>query len=94
MLLLPSDERRAEVFGSNFVTEVMVDNMIKITSDSTCDLNRLTEERGIGIMPLNVILDTKVYRDGVDISPADIFAFVEKTKMLPKTSAPAIEDFS
>lgn len=71
----------------------MVDNMIKITSDSTCDLNRLTEERGIGIMPLNVILDTKVYRDGVDISPADIFAFVEKTKMLPKTSAPAIEDF-
>lgn len=71
----------------------MVDSMIKITSDSTCDLNRLTEERGIGIMPLNVILDTKVYRDGVDISPADIFAFVEKTKMLPKTSAPAIEDF-
>ncbi len=68
--------------------------MIGITSDSTCDLNRFGEERSIGIMPLNVILDSKLYKDGVDIAPADIFAFVEKTKMLPKTSAPAIEDFS
>lgn len=67
--------------------------MIGITSDSTCDLNRLVEDRNIGIMPLNVILDDKVYRDGVDITPADIFAFVERTKMLPKTSAPATEDY-
>ena len=63
--------------------------MIGITSDSTCDLNRFGEERSIGIMPLNVILDSKLYKDGVDIAPADIFAFVEKTGMLPKTSAPA-----
>lgn len=67
--------------------------MIAITSDSTCDLGALTKERNIGIMPLSVILDDKVYKDGVDISPADIFAFVEKTRMLPKTSAPAAEDY-
>ena len=67
--------------------------MIAITSDSTCDLDALTKERNIGIMPLSVILDDKVYKDGVDIAPADIFAFVEKTGMLPKTSAPAAEDY-
>ena len=62
---------------------------IRITSDSTCDLNALTEERNVGIVPLNVHLDTATYLDGVDIVPQDIFDFVAKTKMLPKTSAPS-----
>ncbi len=66
---------------------------IKITSDSTCDLNHLVEERNIGILPLQVNLDDKSYHDGVDITPQDIFDFVEKTKMLPKTSAPSIGDY-
>lgn len=67
--------------------------MIQITSDSTCDLGELTQKHGIRLMPLKVILDTETFKDGVDIAPADIFAFVEKTGMLPKTSAPGIEDF-
>ena len=67
--------------------------MIQITSDSTCDLGELAPKHGIRLMPLKVILDTETLKDGVDIAPADIFAFVEKTGMLPKTSAPGIEDF-
>ena len=67
--------------------------MIQITSDSTCDLGDLAPKHGIRLMPLKVILDTETFKDGVDIAPADIFAFVEKTGMLPKTSAPGIEDF-
>lgn len=67
--------------------------MIQITSDSTCDLGELAQKHGIRLMPLKVILDTETFKDGVDIAPADIFAFVEKTGMLPKTSAPGIEDF-
>ena len=67
--------------------------MIQITSDSTCDLGELAPKHGIRLMPLKVILDTETFKDGVDIAPADIFAFVEKTGMLPKTSAPGIEDF-
>ena len=66
---------------------------IRITSDSTCDLNHLVEERNIGILPLAVNLDAKTYFDGVDITPRDIFDFVAKTKMLPKTSAPSIGDY-
>ena len=66
---------------------------IRITSDSTCDLGDLVEKRNIGVMPIAVILDDKIYRDGVDITPQDIFSFVERTKILPKTSAPSMEDY-
>jgi DegV family protein with EDD domain len=66
---------------------------IRITSDSTCDLNHLVEERNIGILPLQVTLDDKSYHDGVDITPTDIFNFVKETGILPKTSAPSIGDY-
>ncbi len=66
---------------------------IRITSDSTCDLNHLIEERDIGILPLQVNLDADSYYDGVDITPQDIFDFVAKTGVLPKTSAPSIGDY-
>ncbi len=60
---------------------------IRITSDSTCDLGKLVEKNNITIIPLNVVLDTETYKDGVNITPQEIFDFVEKTKTLPKTSA-------
>jgi DegV family protein with EDD domain len=66
---------------------------IRITSDSTCDLGHLVEERNIGIRPLQVNLGSNSYFDGVDITPADIFAFVAETKQLPKTAAPSIADY-
>ena len=66
---------------------------IRIPSESTCDLNHLVEERDIGIMPLQVHLEEKSYRDGVDITPQDIFDFVAKTKILPKTSAPSVGEY-
>ena len=67
--------------------------IIRITSDSTCDLGHLVKERNIGILPLQVNLDANAYRDGVDITPQQIFDFVAETKMLPKTSAPSIADY-
>ncbi len=66
---------------------------IQLTADSTCDLGPYVEERGIGIMPLSVILGEQSYRDGVDIVPKDIFDYYEKTGGLPKTAAPSIGDF-
>ncbi len=66
---------------------------IRITSDSTCDLGEWVEKRNIGILPLQVNLDATPYRDGVDITPQDIFKFVAETKQLPKTSAPSIGDY-
>lgn len=66
---------------------------IRITSDSTCDLGELVAQNDIGILALQVNLDANAYHDGVDITPQDIFDFVKRTKILPKTSAPSIGEY-
>ena len=66
---------------------------IQLTTDSTCDLGVSAKLRNIDIVPLSVILGTDSYRDGVEITPQEIFDFVEQTGILPKTSAPATVDY-
>lgn len=67
---------------------------IKITADSTCDLSpELIKKYNVGIMPLHVVLGDKTCRDGVDITPQDIFEYVRKTGVLPKTAAGSVEEF-
>ncbi len=61
---------------------------IIISSDSTCDLSAELKERyGVKIIPLGITLGTEVYRDGIDITPDDIYAHHAKTGELPKTTA-------
>lgn len=67
--------------------------MIRITSDSTCDIGEYAESRKIDVLPLSVILGTDCFSDGVDITPQNIFDFVEKTNSLPKTSAHNAETY-
>ena len=68
---------------------------IKITSDSTCDLSpELIEKYNIDILPLYVGMGDDVLKDGVEATPDDIYAFVDKTGILPKTSAPNLNDFT
>ena len=61
---------------------------VKIISDSTCDLSpELLERYDIAITPLCVIKDGKEFHDGVDITPADIFAHVDGGGELCSTAA-------
>ena len=61
---------------------------VKIISDSTCDLSpELLERYDIAITPLCVIKDGKEFHDGVDITPADIFAHVDGGRDLCSTAA-------
>lgn len=61
---------------------------IKILSDSTCDLtSALLQKYDITLTPLTVVKDGKPFRDGVDITPADIFAHVDGGGALCSTSA-------
>lgn len=62
--------------------------MIKIISDSTCDLSpELTKRYNIRILPLNIVLDGKSYEDGRDITPDAIYAWADENKKVPKTAA-------
>ncbi len=66
--------------------------MVKIISDSTCDLSKeLLERYDISILPLHILLGDKEYEDGVDISPEEIYKWAEANKTTPKTSAPSVD---
>jgi DegV family protein with EDD domain len=68
--------------------------MINLVTDSTADLGEdLVSRYGIQVIPLSVYMDGKTFQDGVDISPDDLFALVEKVGELPKTAAPSVADF-
>ena len=68
--------------------------MIKITTDSTCDLSeQLLEQHNISVIPLGIVKGERLYRDGLDIRPADIAAHVDAGGDITKTNAVNIADY-
>ena len=64
---------------------------VKIIADSTCDLSEeLLKRYEISIIPLNIVLDSKSYLDGVEIRPKQIYEWSDQTGTTPKTSSPEI----
>ena len=60
---------------------------IAISMESTCDLpKKLIEKYGFETLAYSVILGDNIYEDDETLQ-AKIFEYVEKTKVLPKTSA-------
>lgn len=67
--------------------------MIKIVSDSTCDLSKeLVEKYDIQIAPLHIVLGEKEYLDGVEITPDEIYIWANSNEDTPKTSAIGFEE--
>lgn len=61
---------------------------IILSADSTCDLGDVLRARyNVEYYPFHVILDDKVYSDGVDLMPDDIYKVYREKKILPKTAA-------
>ncbi|MEG2176547.1 MAG: DegV family protein [Oscillibacter sp.] len=69
--------------------------MIKITTDSTCDLPQwLLEQHDISVIPLGIVKAGKLYRDGVDIHTQDIAAHVDAGGDITTTNAVNIVDYA
>ena len=67
---------------------------VKITSDSTCDLSpELIAKYDIDIVPLYVSMGDTTQKDGLEVTPEDIYAHVSATGKLPSTSAPNLDDY-
>ena len=65
-----------------------------ITAETTCDLTKeLLDKHGFKTVPIAVILDADMYRDGVDIDTDRLFDYVKQTGKLPKTSAVAVGEY-
>lgn len=64
---------------------------VKITVDSTCDLSQaLLEKYDISVRPLYIVKGGESLQDGVEITPRDIYDYVEQTGNVTTTSAVSV----
>ena len=67
---------------------------IKILSDSTCDLSKdLLAQHDITLAPLTVVKAAEQFKDGLTITPAEIFAHVAAGGDLCSTSANSVGEY-
>lgn len=68
---------------------------IVISADSTCDLTpELLEKHHIQTLPLYITFGEESFRDGVEITPDELYQKVAEGGALPKTSAVSVGDFT
>jgi DegV family protein with EDD domain len=68
--------------------------MIKIATDSTCDLPaEYYQEYGITVVPINIQFGTETYLDGVTIDRDTFYRKIEESGKLPSTSQPSAGQF-
>jgi DegV family protein with EDD domain len=67
---------------------------IAVVTDSSANIpDRLARELGIYVVPLSLAFDQQVFRDGVDITPDEVYRLQRAEGSIPTTSAPSIGDF-
>ena len=67
---------------------------IKVTADSTCDLSEeLLRRYDITTIPLYILKNGEEFKDGVDITPEDIYAHVAAGGDLCSTAAVNVADY-
>lgn len=68
---------------------------IAIVTDSTSDLSpELCAQHGIVSVPLYVLFDGKMHKDGIEITPPQLFAGLRAGKKTPSTSQPSPAEFA
>lgn len=69
--------------------------MIKIVTDSTCDLPlELLRQHDIRVVPINIQFGSETYEEGVTIDQTAFYRRVEETGIIPTTSQPSAGKFA
>ena len=64
--------------------------MIKIVSDTTCDLlPAMAKEHDITIVPINIHFETEMYKEGVDMDWDLFYRKIDELGIIPTTSQPS-----
>jgi len=67
---------------------------IKISADSTCDLPKsVIDELDISITPLYIVKGEETLKDGIEITPKDIFEYVDSGAGICTTACVNISDY-
>jgi len=69
--------------------------MIKIVTDTTCDLlPEMVEEHDITIVPINIHFGTEMYKEGVSIDHDLFYRKIDELGIIPTTSQPSVGEFA
>ena len=67
--------------------------MVRIITDSTCDLSdELLKRYDIEKFPLYIRMGDKEYKDGINITPEEIYRWSNENHVTPQTAAASIDD--
>jgi DegV family protein with EDD domain len=68
--------------------------MIKIVTDSTCDLPaELYTRHNITVVPINIQFGTETFQEGVNIDRCTFYQRIDETGKIPTTSQPSVGQF-
>jgi len=67
---------------------------VAVVADSTCCLpQEIVERYDICVVPLHIVHEGKSYRDGIDITPNEVYKIMRKKENLPTTSTASAGGF-
>ncbi|NIV38819.1 MAG: DegV family EDD domain-containing protein [Anaerolineae bacterium] len=67
---------------------------VLVVTDSSANVPAgLAQELGICVVPILLNLNGQTYRDGIDITPGEVYRLLRARKRLPTTAAPSAGDF-
>ena len=85
-------DKKADTIKGQYPRKVAI-----VTDTTACLLPEQVKEYDIEVVPVALIFEDKVYRDGIDITPADFYALLRQARKLPTTSgsspAPYLEAY-
>jgi DegV family protein with EDD domain len=65
-----------------------------VTDSTSCISPEEAKQLGVHVIPVSIIMDETIYKDGVDITPDEFYKKLEDSKELPKTSQPTPGEFT
>lgn len=67
---------------------------VRVSADSTCDLSpELLQAYGIETLPLYVVMDGNAYKDGLELTPDELYAKVREAGKIGSTAAINVEEY-
>lgn len=81
------------VIQSLYVTKQGIDKFMKIAivTDSTSYLpQEIVDKYNITVVPIEVVFNTKTYREDIDITTSEFYDLLQKSPELPSTAQPSI----
>lgn len=68
-------------------------NILVVTDSSATVPADLVRQLGIQVVPILLNMNGRTYRDGIDITPGEVYRWQRASKTLPTTAAPSAGDF-